>query len=39
MGRRETWETLDPYGLIDELIQANVTGVPEVELKKLFKKV
>ena len=39
IGRTETWETLDPYGLIDELIRANITDVPEIELKKLFKKV
>ncbi|XP_065070103.1 protein patched homolog 1-like [Rhopilema esculentum] len=36
--RKETWETLDPYGIIDELVRANVSGIPEVELKKLFAK-
>eukprot|EP00794_Sanderia_malayensis_P007816 gene7816-8662_t len=36
--RSESWETLDPYGLIDELVRANKTTIPEVELKKLFKK-
>lgn len=39
LGRKETWETLDPYGLIDELVRANITVVPEMELKKYFKKV
>ena len=36
--RKETWETLDPYGLVDELVRANVSGLPEIELKKLFKE-
>lgn len=39
IGRTETWETLNPYGLIDELIRANISYVPEIELKKFFKKV
>ena len=34
-----SWESMDPWKFVDDLVSSNTSDVPELELKRLYVKV